>query len=183
VTHTALRAAEKLARTPRVPLPPGSMGLDRFAVAGRTGRFRAAALCAALGLGVPLAFGSGDASAKSSYESSYGFDRTWNAGMRLVRVDLGLKISEKDEGAGYLLFDYLSPESGKKPVPGSMEFIRSKETGAVLVVVQIPQMPGYHEQVLVDSLARKLRNEYGDPPKKPTPPSGPKDAGPDGESP
>ncbi len=155
------------------------MGLARSAVSGR---LRAASLAVALALAGLVAFQSEEASAKSSYESSYGFDRTWNAGMRLVRVDLGLKISEKDEGAGYLLFDYVSPESGKKPVPGSMEFVRSKESGAVRVIVQIPQMPGYHEQVLVDSLARKLRNEYGDPPKKAPSPSGPKDAGPDGES-
>ena len=48
---------------------------------------------------------------------------------------------------------------------------------AVRVVVQIPQMPGYHEQVMVDSLARKLRLEYGDPPKKaPTPNPREKDA-------
>jgi hypothetical protein len=134
----------------------------------------------ALVLAAPLAMHTEEARAKSNYESAYGFDRTWNAGMRLVRVDLGLKIAEKDETAGYLLFDYLSPESGKKPVPGSMEFVRSKETGAVRVIVQIPQMPGYHEQVLVDSLARKLRNEYGDPPKK-APLPAPKDAGADGE--
>ncbi len=134
----------------------------------------------ALTLGVPFVLPSEEAQAKSAYDSAYGFERTWNAGMRLVRVDLGLKISEKDENAGYLLFDYLSPESGKKPVPGSMEFIRSHETGAVRVVVQIPQMPGYHEQVLVDSLARKLRNEYGDPPKRiPAPIT--KDAGADAE--
>ena len=141
-------------------------------------------ICVALAVAAPLTLGlwSEDARAKSSYESAYGFDRTWNAGMRLVRVDLGLKISEKDESAGYLLFDYVSPESGKKPVPGSMEFIRSKDTGAVRVVVQIPQMPGYHEQVLVDSLARKLRNEYGDPPKKTPAPPPPKDAGTDGEA-
>ncbi|MBX3218084.1 MAG: hypothetical protein KF850_39120 [Labilithrix sp.] len=143
---------------------------------------RALSVAASLALAAPLALQSEEASAKSAYESAYGYDRTWNAGMRLVRVDLGLKISEKDEGAGYLLFDYLSPESGKKPVPGSMEFIRSKDTGAVRVVVQIPQMPGYHEQVVVDSLARKLRNEYGDPPKRPTPPA-PRDAGADGEAP
>ncbi|MBX3200880.1 MAG: hypothetical protein KF894_22265 [Labilithrix sp.] len=143
---------------------------------------RALSVAASLALAAPLALQSEEASAKSAYESAYGYDRTWNAGMRLVRVDLGLKISEKDEGAGYLLFDYLSPESGKKPVPGSMEFIRSKDTGAVRVVVQIPQMPGYHEQVVIDSLARKLRNEYGDPPKRPTPPA-PKDAGADGEAP
>ena len=112
---------------------------------------------------------SHEASAKSAYDSSYGFERTWNAGLRLVRVDLDMKVTEKDETNGYMLFDYKSPESGK-PVPGSMEFIRNQDSGAVRVVVQIPQMPGYHEQVLVDHLARKLRNEYGDPPKRPSPP-------------
>jgi hypothetical protein len=117
------------------------------------------------------------ASARSAYDSSYGFDRTWNAGLRLVRVDLGLKVTEKDEANGYLLFDYRSPESSAKPCPGSMEFIKSKDDGSVRVVVQIPQMPGYHEQVMIDSLARKLRTEYGDPPKRPTP-SPQKDAGP-----
>ncbi len=119
---------------------------------------------------------STSASAKSAYDSGYGFERTWNAGLRLVRVDLGLKVTEKDDSNGYLLFDYKSPESGQKAVPGSMEFIKSKD-GAVRVVVQIPQMPGYHEQVLVDSLSRKLRSEYGEPPKKPPVPSAPKDAG------
>ena len=122
------------------------------------------------------------ASAKSAYDSAYGFDRTWNAGLRLVRVDLGLKVTEKDDANGYLLFDYKSPESGQKPVAGSMEFIRGKD-GSVRVVVQIAQMPGYHEQVLVDNLQRKLRTEYGDPPKKAPPPSAPRDAGPDGETP
>jgi predicted dithiol-disulfide oxidoreductase (DUF899 family) len=120
------------------------------------------------------------ASAKSAYDSAYGFDRTWNAGLRLVRVDLGLKVTEKDDTNGYLLFDYKSPESGQKPVPGSMEFIKGKD-GDVRVVVQIAQMPGYHEQVLVDHLQRKLRSEYGDPPKKAPAPSAPKDAGPDAE--
>ena len=121
------------------------------------------------------------ASAKSAYESAYGFDRTWNAGLRLVRVDLGLKVTEKDDANGYLLFDYKSPESGQKPVPGSMEFIKGKD-GSVRVVVQIAQMPGYHEQVLVDNLQRKLRTEYGDPPKK-SPPASPKDAGADSDTP
>ncbi len=120
------------------------------------------------------------ADAKSAYDSAYGFDRTWNAGLRLVRVDLGLKVTEKDDSNGYLLFEYKSPESGRKAVPGSMEFIKGKD-GQVRVVVQIAQMPGYHEQVLVDSLSRKLRNEYGDPPRKPPAGTGPKDAGPDGE--
>ena len=120
--------------------------------------------------------------AKSAYDSAYGFDRTWNAGLRLVRVDLGLKVTEKDDVNGYLMFEYHSPESGSKSVPGSMEFIKGKE-GDVKVIVQIAQMPGYHEQVMVDELSRKLRAEYGDPPRKPPPPSPPKDAGSDADQP
>jgi hypothetical protein len=149
-------------------------------------RLRAVGLGAALVVALAaLAWPAQEARAKSSYDSFYGFDRTWNAGMRLVRVDLALKVTEKDETNGYLLFDYRSPESGKNAVPGSMEFIRSKEDGSVRVVVQISQMPSYHEQVMVDALAKKLRSEYGDPPKRPTPPAAPKDAGPaaDAEAP
>ena len=134
----------------------------------------------ALVLAAMLVLPSERAHAKSAYDSAYGFDRTWNAGLRLVRVDLNLKVTEKDDQNGYLMFDYKSPESGQKPVPGSMEFIKGKD-GGVRVVVQIPQMPGYHEQVLVDQLSRKLKNEYGEPPKKPPVPSAPKDAGADGE--
>ncbi|HXN31340.1 MAG TPA: hypothetical protein VN894_05735, partial [Polyangiaceae bacterium] len=35
------------------------------------------------------------AQAKSTYESPYGYDRTWNAALRLVRVDNGWKVTEK----------------------------------------------------------------------------------------
>jgi hypothetical protein len=138
---------------------------------------------AGIGVAAAVVMSSPDATAKSGLDSSYGFERTWNAGLRLVRVDLGLKVTEKDDTVGYLMFDYKSPESGQKTVPGSMEFIRAKDGGNVRVVVQIPQMPGYHEQVMVDQLARKLRNEYGDPPKKPPPPSPVKDAGADADTP
>lgn len=137
---------------------------------------------AALAVASAIVLPTPEAQAKSNYDSSYGFERTWNAGLRLVRVDLGLKVTEKDESNGYLLFEYTSPESAKA-VPGSMEFIRSQTDGSVRVVVQIPQMPGYHEQVMIDTLARKLRSEYGDPPKAPPKPSVPKDAGPDGDEP
>jgi hypothetical protein len=63
-----------------------------------------------------------------------------------------------------------------------MEFIRGKEADSpVHVIVQLPQMPKYHEQVLVDDLARKLRQEYGEPPaKRPPPAPVTPDAGADG---
>ena len=104
------------------------------------------------------------ADAKSTYDSPYGYERTWNAALRLVRVDNGWKISEKDETSGYLLFEYASPESGK-PTSGSLELVRGHgQDNGVSVLVQLPKMPHYHEQVILDALASKMRHEYGDPP-------------------
>jgi hypothetical protein len=128
-----------------------------------------------------VALTSPGASAKSSYESPYGYDRTWNAALRLVRVDNGWKVTEKDEQNGYLLFDYTSPEN-HKAYPGTMELVRPRDPdGAVSVLIQLPAMPQYHEQVLLDALVAKMRREYGDPPlhRRPTPPADPPDAGSD----
>ncbi len=129
-----------------------------------------------------IAMSASGANAKSSYESPYGYDRTWNAALRLVRVDNGWKVNEKDDQNGYLLFDYKSPDSAKVS-PGTLELVRGRDDGAVSVLVQLPQMPHYHEQVMLDSLAAKMRREYGDPParkRKPdAPEAGPGDAGAD----
>jgi hypothetical protein len=116
------------------------------------------------------------AEAKSTYESPYGYDRTWNAALRLVRVDNAWKITEKDDASGYILFEYKSPEN-TKATPGSLELVRGRDPNAgVNVLAQLPQMPHYHEQVLLDALASKMRREYGDPtPRKKAAP--PPDAG------
>jgi hypothetical protein len=137
------------------------------------------ALSSALAAAVLLSVAPG-ADAKSAYESSYGYERTWNAALRLVRVDNGWKVTEKDETSGYLLFEYRSPESSKA-TPGSLELVRRRDADAVSVLAQLPQMPHYHEQVLLDALAAKMRREYGDPPerRKPAPGELP-DAGADG---
>lgn len=118
--------------------------------------------------------------AKSSYESPYGYDRTWNAALRLVRVDNGWKITEKDDGSGYILFEYKSPEN-TRPTSGSLELVRGRDPNApVSVLAQLPQMPHYHEQVLLDALASKMRREYGDAPTPKKPPAPESDAGVDG---
>lgn len=138
---------------------------------------RSAVVGALLGLLVALAvvLSGPQASANASLESAYGFDRTWNCALRMVRVDMSFKVTEKDEKSGYLLFEYKSPESSK-PTPGSLEIVRSQDgTGPVRVVAQLPQMPRYHEQALLDSLSKKLRQEYGEPPavqKKQAPDAG-----------
>jgi hypothetical protein len=118
------------------------------------------------------------ANATATYESLYGYDRTWNAAVRLVRVDNGWKVTEKDDANGYLLFEYRSSE-GIKSTPGSLELARGPSpTEPVRVVVRLSQMPRYHEQVLIDALAAKMRREYGPPPSPRPPPPG-ADAGAD----
>lgn len=146
------------------------------------------ALCAALLGGVVLvpAF-EPEALAATAYESPYGFDQTWGTAIRLVRVDLGLKITEKDPEHGYLLFEYTSPESGKRVHAGSIEVVRSGKD-VVRVTVQLATMPSYHERMIVDALAKKLHVEYGDPPRRPDPPPPPppppeNDGGKDGQTP
>ena len=68
-----------------------------------------------------------------------------------------------------------------------MELVRSHDpdTG-VSVLVQLPQMPHYHEQVILDALASKMRREYGDPPapkpRDPPPPHETPDAGSSGSN-
>jgi len=143
-----------------------------------------AGVLSALVVSGAVALTAGHASAKSAYASPYGYDRTWNAALRLVRVDNGWKVTEKDDQNGYLLFDYKSPETGKT-YPGTLELVRGRDDeSGVSVLVQLPAMPQYHEQVVLDALARKMRREYGDAPAhaRPTPtqPEGGTEGGPDG---
>src|ERR1700753_2228112 len=110
-----------------------------FSKVALLGALSGAAITAALAVAV-------GADAKSTYDSPYGYDRTWNAALRLVRVDNGWKVTEKDDQNGYLLFDYTSPGGGK-PTPGTMELVKSRDgDGPVSVLVQLPAMPQYHEQ-------------------------------------
>lgn len=122
-----------------------------------------------------------NASAKTSFDSPYTLEQTFNAALRLVRVDMGFKVTEKDPSAAYVIFDYKSSESGDRVSAGSVEMVPSGDK--VKVVVQLGAMPRYHEQVLMDKLAKKLRDEYGEPMKKPPPPPPPPpDGGTDGGS-
>jgi len=55
------------------------------------------------------------AQAKSASAVPYPTGDVWAAAVRYLRVDRGFAIREKDEKAGYVLFDYA--ESGKHPGP------------------------------------------------------------------
>jgi len=110
--------------------------------------------------------GSREAAAKVSFDSPYTLAQTFNAALRLLRVDLGLTVTERDPAVAYILFDYKSSETSQRAVPGSVEMLEAGRN--VKVIVQLNQMPRYHEQALSDALGRKLRSDYGDPnPRKP----------------
>ncbi|NUQ78821.1 MAG: hypothetical protein HUU21_35290 [Polyangiaceae bacterium] len=124
----------------------------------------AAVLALALALPASAVLYTATVSAAVVYTSPYSFDQTFSSAKRFLRVDLGLKITETDADAGYLLFEYTSPESGKRVHAGSIEIVPGKDS--VLVTVKLPTLPRYHEQMLADALAKKLSGEHGDPPKK-----------------
>lgn len=124
------------------------------------------ALLVVVALAAPawVALRSAPVSATIAYESPYTFEQTFGSALRLIRVDLGCKITEKDTDNGYLLFEYTSPESGKRVHRGSIEIVRGKR--GAHVSVQLPSLPQYHEQMVIDSLVKKLAAEHGEPPQK-----------------
>jgi hypothetical protein len=129
------------------------------------------------GLGLGLAASSvvlstdAVAEGKSAHESPYGYERTWNATLRFVRIDLGMKVLESDHANGFLLFEYRSAEGSQKATNGSFELIRAGGD-SVHIVVQLSQMPRYHEERLLAKLGQKMREDYGEPPEvRPPPPT------------
>ena len=106
---------------------------------------------------------AGGAQARREQTYPYPFSRVWTAAVRMLRVDFESPITEKDKDSGYFLFNFA--DSGKLR-PGSIEVIRVQEGNveSVRVVVQVPALPNYVEQMLLDRLARKLGQDYGQPP-------------------
>jgi hypothetical protein len=108
------------------------------------------------------------ASGATDADSPYTLAQTYGAALRLLRVDLGFQVVERDPEAAYLLFRYPVPGEPKREVEGSIEFVSL--SGRVRVWVKIPRMAELHERVLRDGLMKKLVEEYGAPPPPPSPP-------------
>ena len=113
---------------------------------------------------------SSQALATVKHDSPYTYKQTFGSALRLVKVDLDMRITETNAEWGYFLFVYQSRESGKRNNRGAFSFVE-QDDGTVRVSLQMPQMPSYHEQLIVDKLKRKLHDEHGAPPaRKPDPP-------------
>jgi hypothetical protein len=122
-----------------------------------------------LGLALALLLASaGSAQAKREQVFRYQYSRVWGAALRMMRVDYESPITEKDADSGYFLFTY--PQDGKDH-PGSIEMMRVTDAGveSVRVVLQVPAMPSYIEQMFLDHLKRKLTEEFGEPTAPATP--------------
>jgi hypothetical protein len=107
--------------------------------------------------------------AKKTEDFRHTYEQVWGAAIRLIRVDQGYPIKDRDESVGYFLFDY---KDDGRMYPGSVELVRIADQGAgsIRVVMQIPAMPSYIERMLLDKLEKKLVDEYGEPappPKEP----------------
>ena len=129
---------------------------------------RFAPLLTALALLLPAT-----AQAKKTADFRHTYDQVWGAAVRLIRVDQGYPIKDRDQSVGYFLFDY---KDDGRTYPGSVELVRIEDQGGgpIRVVIQIPAMPSYIERMLLDKLKRKLVDEHGEPapppPKKPEEP-------------
>ena len=93
---------------------------------------------------------------------AYRMDQVWSTVVRLLRVDYGYAVRDRDESIGYILFDY---PHANRTVPGSLELVTVEQDGQpqVRVTLSIPAMPAYVERMLLDRLARKLREDHGAP--------------------
>jgi hypothetical protein len=114
-----------------------------------------------------LLLAAAPAAARTARDLSYSYDRVWPALLRFLRVDEKVKVTEKSEEAGYVLFDLTD---GKRTFPGAAELSRTTDSSgrpAVHVTVKIEDRPSYMEMGLLDRLADKLHDELGDPPQPP----------------
>ncbi len=104
--------------------------------------------------------------ARSQMDSPYNYRQTFGSALRMVKVDLGLEVTEVNAEWGYLMFEYVSPDSGPRKNHASIQFVESESNGTVQVAVQVPQMPSYHEELILEKLKHKLEEEHGAPPEK-----------------
>jgi hypothetical protein len=109
------------------------------------------------------------AAAKAKHDSPYTYEQTFGSTLRLIKVDLEFEVKEINSDWGFLIFEYTSTESGKRKNRASFTFVKDDDNRRVHVSLQIPNMPSYHEQLVMTKLARKLENEHGEPPKPPEP--------------
>lgn len=115
-----------------------------------------------------LLLATSSAYARSEKTLAYPRDPAWSAAVRFIRVNAGLKVIEKDNEAGYVIFEF---KEDKKTFRGSLEMIETVKDGRKVLrfVMTIEDRPSWVEIELLTKLERKLRSELGAPAPSPTP--------------
>jgi hypothetical protein len=122
------------------------------------------------------ALGPGLAHARTTAIVPYPVVDVWPASVRFLRVDRDFPVREKDDAAGYILFDFTD---GPKPCKASLELIRATDPegrDATRLAITIPDLPKRYERMLIDKLEVKLREDHGPPappPRREKPPEQP----------
>jgi hypothetical protein len=119
-----------------------------------------------------LLLATSTAHARSEKTLAYPRDPAWSATVRFIRVNAGLKVIEKDNEAGYVIFEF---KEDKKTFRGSLELIEVVKDGRKVLrfVITIEDRPAWVEIDMLTKLERKLRAELGTP--APAPSDKPKD--------
>lgn len=110
---------------------------------------------------------------------SYPFEQVWPTAIRYLRIDRGYKVTDRDEEAGYMLFEF--PLDGGRVGSGSVEMFATEDASgraSVSLAVNTGAGPVHLPNSILDGIAAKVRAERGqpvDPPKQEEPPPKPKD--------
>jgi hypothetical protein len=109
---------------------------------------------------------------------SYPLDQVWPTAIRYLRIDRGFKVTDRDEQAGYMLFEF--PVDGGRTGSGSVEMFATEDASgrpSVSISVNTGAGPVHLPNAILDGIAAKVRAERGQPstPPKQQPPAPPKD--------
>jgi hypothetical protein len=99
----------------------------------------------------------------------WGKDKVWPAAVRFLRIDRKLKVTEKDEAAGYVMFEL---QQDGKTFTGTLELARvDGEDGgeATRAELKIDRRPSYVADTLLEKLGDKLKKELGTTPAREKP--------------
>jgi len=123
-----------------------------------------AARAAGAALALAAALAPARAAARATAVVSHPAADVWATAVRFLRVDRGFPIREKDEAAGYVLFDYAE---GGKAYRGALELIPAVDgdgRNVTQLVFSLTDLPRHFETALLDRLTAKVREERGTPP-------------------
>ncbi|MEM9462520.1 MAG: hypothetical protein AAGF11_50700 [Myxococcota bacterium] len=103
---------------------------------------------------------------------SYPVDQVWPAAIRYLRVDRAYALVDRDRDAGFILFDFPLPGRPEDAGRGSVELVATEDASgraAVRLEISTDAGPTHLPHAIAEGLAKKLKEERGQPAPPPTP--------------